>query len=337
MTTSRPRLYLHIGRNKAGSTTLQAYCLDHADRLRQEGIRYALFGYPSPPGGDVPTFPSHDLLGEFVRAQRTDAVLVSHEGICCFPAALSQAMATDLSDLDVQVIFYTRPYRDWVVSSYKYDVRIGFNGRDFDRYLDSIWPRISVWPMLEIWGETVGWENMRVRSTHPDDLLEGDLLSDFLAAINVPRPSVATAERLNNSASWVAVELMRTVLGRDRALGWTAAELAVAQVLHHCADQAVSEHGGLLPDAVYLTRRQAQDLTRLYNHDLATLAARTGVSLRCDDAQDAPERAFLPSVAQAPKAILQSIRDQATGPAAALHPQVAEFVNRPAFAACFET
>jgi hypothetical protein len=35
---SENRLYLHIGRNKAGSTTLQNYRVAHAGELRAAGV-----------------------------------------------------------------------------------------------------------------------------------------------------------------------------------------------------------------------------------------------------------------------------------------------------------
>src|SRR5271168_4995399 len=136
-------LYLHIGRNKAGSTTLQNYWIAQASELRRAGVQYALFGQPSPPGSGLPTFPTHALLADFVRAEPGRAVLVSHEVICCFTPGVTRALASDLASLNLQLIFYVRPYRDWVLSSYNFDVRTGFNGRDFDRYLEDLRPLIS--------------------------------------------------------------------------------------------------------------------------------------------------------------------------------------------------
>ena len=328
MQIARPRLYLHIGRNKAGSTTLQKYCLDHEKELKNAGVRYALFGYPSPPGSEAPTFPSHMALAEFVRTQQADAVLVSHEGICCFPAEMTAAMAADLSDLNTRVIFYIRPYRDWVVSSYNFDVRIGFNGRDFDRYLEVIASRVSFRPMLEIWGDALGWENIRVRSTDPADLQGGDLVSDLMSAINVDLMPGRQSERLNTAPSWMAIELMRPILGRDQALGWDSTGLATAQVLHHYTDEAIKECGEIFVDATYLTRSKSEEMANLYNEDLVFIKERTGVNLKQDDARHAPERAFLPGAEQVPEKILRLIGDRAFGPnAPVLHPDVANFVK----------
>ena len=337
MPPERPRLYLHIGRNKAGSTTIQAFCLERAEQLKAAGVQYALFGYPPPPGGGVPSFPSHHPLADFVRAQSGGAVLVSHEGICCFPAELTRSMASDLSDLDVRVIFYIRPYREWVVSSYSFDVCIGFNGRDFDRYLESLSERISFRPMLEIWGEVLGWDKIRVRSLHPADLEGGDLVTDFMAAMEVEVASPRSVERLNTGASWMTVELVRTVLGRDEALGWDPQGRTIARTLSYHLEMAVADHGEGGGEVNYLTRGQAQALAGLYNDDLAFIAERTGVRLQAEATGDLPDRRFLPSAERAPRALMRLVRQRASEPAAArLHPDVADFVNRPAFRAYCE-
>ena len=323
MQTARPRLYLHIGRNKVGSKTIQDYCLQHEEDLRKGGVRYALFGYPIPPGSDIPNFSS-----EFVRAQRSDAVLVSHEGICCWPAELTRGLIADLSDLDVQVIFYIRPYRDWVVSSYNFDVRSGFSGCDFDRYLEAIASRVSFLPQLNMWGDAFGWENIRVRSTHAADLQGGDLVSDFLAAMGRGVAPDRQVKRLNTSSSWMAVEMMRAVLGRDQATGWDSTRHALGQVLHYHTTEALKDCGDAFADAVYLPRRQAQELSDLYNRDLDFLTARTGVHLQRDDAQDAPMRAFLPSADRVPKNIVRMVRERTLD-----HPHAAELLNQAAFRA----
>ena len=332
MQAVRPRLYLHIGRNKAGSTTLQAFCLDHAEELKRAGVQYALFGYPTPLGSDVPTFPSHLDLADFVRAQQTRAVLVSHEGICCFPIEPTRRMASDLSELDVRIIFYVRPYRAWVVSSYSFDVRTGLNGRDFDRYLESIWERISVRPTLEVWGEALGWANIRVRSLHPADLQGGDLLTDFRAAIGFDGAAARPVDRLNTSASWMTMELLRTLIVGDEALGWDAASLDLAEGLSDHLDTALRGCGESAAEVNYLTGRQAQRLAGLYNDDLDFISARTGVRLHHDLADNPPERPFLPSAERVPKAAMRLVRQRALEPRnARIRPDIVEFVNRAAF------
>jgi hypothetical protein len=329
---AEPTLYLHIGRNKAGSTTLQNYILRHLAQLGEAGVRYAMFGQPSPATTSVPTFPTHRHIAAFVRAQRGGAVLVSHEGLCCFTPELTQIMATDLAGLDIQLLFYIRPYREWVVSSYSFDVRTGHNALDFDRYLERIRPAISFWPILEIWGQTLGWHRVRVRSLAQADLIGGDLVRDFTSAIGLPPAPPDEAARANSSPGWVVIELLRMIAPGGPATGWTPATLPIAQLLHHLADQSMAALGVQQAQGNYLSAAQSDELAALYNNDLDFVAARTGVHLQADAAGQAPERDFLPSVECIPKTILRMIRERALAPAfAAIHPQAAAFVSSDTF------
>ena len=325
-------LHLHIGRNKSGSTTLQNHFVQHSDAMRQKGVRYALFGQPVPAGSAVPTFPTHLHLADFVRAQPGGAVLVSHEGLCCFTPEMTRIMASDLAHLNVQLILYVRPYGDWTMSSYNFDVRVGANGRDFDRYLETIRPSISFWPALEIWAQAIGWDRVRVRSLHAADLQGGDLLTDCLSAIGLPPAPCAQASRSNVSPGWIVIELLRMAVGRDSAEGWDSTGLAVAEAMHELAEKAVTATGQAAARVGYLTGCQAEELSALYNQDLARVAAQTGVPLQPDDPREAIVRLVLPSADQVPKPVIHLIRQYALEPEyARVHPEIAAFVSSCSF------
>jgi hypothetical protein len=333
---TEPTLFLHIGRNKAGSTTLQNYIVRHLAELEGAGVRYAMFGQPSPAGTSVPTFPTHRHIAAFVRAQRSGAVLVSHEGLCCFSMELTQIMAADLANLDVQVLFYIRPYREWAISSYSFDVRRGHNALDFDSYLKRIWSSISFWPMLEIWGQTLGWHRVRVRSLATADLAGGDLVCDFRSAIGLPPTPPCGISRANSSPGWIAIELLRMIAQSGPATGWSPATLPIAQILHHLAGESMAALGVPQAQGNYLSGAQSDELAALYNNDLVRLAACTGIHLQADASVQARTRQFLPSVDRIPKNILRMIRERALAPAfAVVHPQAAAFVSSDAFIRLF--
>lgn len=327
-----PTLYLHIGRNKAGSTTLQNHWHAHADALRRAGILYGLFGVPGAPESNLPSFPTPGDLADFVRSHADQSVLASHEIISCFPADVTRNMAAELAGLNIRVIFYVRPYRDWVLSSYSFDVRTGFNGLDFDRYFENIRPLVSFWPMLEAWGETIGWQNVRVRSLHPSDLQGGDLISDSSAALGVTLPARERDDRANASPSWIVIELLRMIADRAPAGGWSRDGLAIAEALHGYADMAIEAGGNVPGKAAYLTPGQADWLTDLYNRDLESLAERTGVSLWPGDPARRGERTLPPSAAHVPKNIIRWIlRHALETDAALLHPEAAAFIGTAEF------
>ncbi len=350
-----PTLYLHIGRNKAGSMTLRDSFAANAAAWREHGLHYVMFGHDAAAHPEVPFFENHLELVRYFAALDGDSVLVSNEAISCFTPEFSRAMATGLAGVNVRVLLYVRPYRDWAVSSYKFDVRTGISGADFDRYLQALTPRLSFWPMLRVWGETLGWDRVRVRSLDAEQLEGGDLVQDCCAALGMPPPPQPLAP-VNAGPDWTATELLRLAIEEDRPFGWDRHGQAVAEALHELHDDAVSALGHA-PPAVYATPEQARWLADLYNTDLAALASHAGASqagtshagasqagasqagtrLPPDDAGQASPRPFLPSAAHIPTRLLHHIRDQGLAPAfAALHPEAAAFLRSARFAALCE-
>ena len=236
-------------------------------------------------------------------------------------------MATDLAELDTQVIFYVRPYSEWVLSSYNFAVRTGCNAKDIDAYLSDTSRDVSFWPMLDIWGEALGWERIRVRSLHPADLKDGDLVADFLAALRLDPTPEPLAERANVSPSWWVIEMLRLVAQPGPATGWTQAGRAVAEELHRLTDLATVRAGLSCPTACYLSSAQTQSLQMLYNSDLSRVANKTGTQLQLDQPDCSAERSFVPSAKEVPRSVLRTIRALATETEnARLHPEAAAFV-----------
>jgi hypothetical protein len=331
-TPFRPGLVLHVGRNKAGSTTIQDFCAARADWLAAHGVTYALLGHLAGSVPGLPSFDTHHGLADFAR-RAGGCVFASNEMLAAFPPALIADVARGLAGLDVQILLYVRPYRAWLLSCYGYEVRCGRHGADFDAFFDRNLAGVSIWPAARAWGEALGWDRVRVRSTLPEDLAGGDLVLDCLAALGLPPPPYDTPAHSNVGPHWMALELLRLAVGRDQAEGWDFQGRAVAEALHERADEAI--HAGARQDeqASYLRPDQARRLADCYNRDIQRLRDVTGISLATDDAAAGGERPFLPSAAHVPADIVRRIAEAARQPdAATLHPELAAFVRSPGFA-----
>ena len=308
------KLFLHIGRNKAGSTTLQTAWIRHSDALLAAGVQYALFGQESPPGRDFPSFSSHMALAQYVQDRPSSSVLVSHEGLCCFHPDFAAAMAADLARLDVLLIFYVRPYRDWAVSDYVFNVLLGEQTEDFDAYLGRLGESVRFWPALKVWADAIGWDRVRVRSLHPDDLAGGDLALDGMAALGLTLPAGGPAPRTNASPAWISTELIRFLLtppagdessARDRSI---AEVLELGEIVDHGVRTAASNLNLILDRGLYLTQRQSAHLADTYNADTVRLAQQTGAQqLQFDRDGGKHVRKFLPSIDHVPRPLLQSL------------------------------
>ena len=247
-------------------------------------------------------------------------------------------IANDLSGLDIKILYYIRPYRDWIVSSYNFDVRIGLNKKPFDEYLRGLRPEISAWPVIEIWGEAVGWHNMRIRSIDPRDLSDGSLAADAFAALDIPPPAHEPVDghdpdRENVSAHWYATELFRMIGAESSGRRWTSEDLATAEALHAYIDEATALLKIERPSASYLSAPESALLQRLYNDDLDRIFAKTGTRLQPDTIA-MPKPGVVPSTAAIPNELLRLVRSIALDDERARrHPEAAKFVATAAFTA----
>lgn len=297
----RPEVILHIGRNKAGSTTLQDFCLAERDELRAHGVDYVMFGHVADSQPDVRGFRTFQDLMTDLHARPGLSRLVSNEFMFAWPEAYTEAAARALAGADVRIVAYIRPYADWLVSAYAEETRRGMNMRDIDEYLACMWPRISAWPYLRKWGECFGWDRLTVRALSPAELHQGDLVTDFLHALGLPmRPGVR--RRSNVAPHWIELELTRQLAERNGETEW-------AGVSAEAVEPLLAELRPLLartPPATYLSLAQRGSLLELYNEDIERIRGAGGANLAPARADGGAERPFTPSLAQAPDEVLRA-------------------------------
>jgi hypothetical protein len=321
-----PRIYLHIGRNKAGSTSLQDFFLDRREALAAAGLRYCLFGHLKDSVPGVLGFATQFDLADHARTGAERAYLVSNEFLFGWPREYTDSMVDGLAGFDVRVIAYIRPYGAWVRSAYAEDVKWGLNRRDFDQYLDVLAPRISAWPYLEGWGEALGWDRLRVRSTDPQDLTGGDLIGDCLTALSLDPDLASGAKRSNRAPDWPVLEMLRALIETDDETGWDAVGHRAARSLQALLEDCLTESEP--PATEYLTVEQARWLADLYNGDLDHLARRTGVTLRREQPSGSG-RAALPCFELIPDSVRRRWAERAATPEFhRAHPEAAAAVER---------
>jgi hypothetical protein len=326
MSDEATRIYLHIGRNKAGSTSLQDFFVAEHDRLAAAGLRYCLCGHLKDSVPGVLGFATQFELAAYARSGADRAYLTSNEFMFAWPREYTDGMVSGLAGFDVRVIAYLRPYGDWVNSAYADGTKHGTIRRDFDAYLDGMRPRISAWPYLEGWGEAFGWDRIRIRSLHPRDLVGGDLIADCLSALDLDPALAVGATRSNRAPSWPVQEMLRALVAADNETGWSEAARRIAEPLCTLMEDCLIRQP--VPAMAYLTAEQSRWLADLYNHDLSRIAERTGIRLQ-PEIVAAGDRTVLPSFDHIPDPLL---REWATRAAASAfcdaHPEAAKAAAR---------
>lgn len=202
--TARPKIILHIGSSKSGSTFLQHFCDTNRAKLLDYGIWYPEFGQfwqesrPHKQAGHSQFIQAahrgdQSLLQKLTCTDRlfekpVHTVLLSSEAFFLMdnPANLLDY----LNDFDVSVLAYLRRQDRWANSQYCEFVAGGAIGKvsvDIKSWLQdkkTVY-RMSYERLLGTWSDQVGRDNVQVRRYGRQYFKGGELIIDFLDAIGV--------------------------------------------------------------------------------------------------------------------------------------------------------
>ncbi|WP_022697305.1 hypothetical protein [Euryhalocaulis caribicus] len=232
-------LYLHIGMNKTGSTSIQRTLQRNAGALADAGFHYYddasnhtyliqyLFkekkhhirsmkaqGVKDPVEIDRKFEKDIARFEAFLEKHRNGNVILSGEAISRLAASEVQALKAWFSKRfdQIDVIVYLRPPRSAIASMAQQRIK---GGQPFSKIFE-IFGRVNVLPYreaIEPWLDCFGSKNLHVRTFARDKLVNGDVVEDFFAAIGL---SEATREslriyRLNESLSLTGVKLLSSM------------------------------------------------------------------------------------------------------------------------------
>lgn len=313
-----PPLYLHIGRGKSGSSTIQSLAHHHVQFMQSMG-----FACPTTVHGMV----NHARLAaashaphedpETIRKFRTDVrknkkrkLFISGEALFSLTRESMQRLKRHAGAREIRILCYVRDYPSWLQSVYAQRTKKGANVDDFDSYYGTVRTNVSALPCIERWAEAFGWEAMHVRPLQPDSLVGGSLMTDVLSALGIEaRPDGIEAR--NVSPHWVALELLRALTAAAKAspieaLDQRSVKVARARI-EPCATEVKPRR------AQYLTREQWLDLAELYRSDMNVLGHHLNMSFPVPP-EDPPERPFLPDISVVPEATKAHILEKLNEP-----------------------
>lgn len=302
-------LLLHIGRGKAGSSTIQNTIDLNREALRAEGIAVPARasehrGHAVDVSFGMREVEGHEDALPGLRALLDDPanrhVFVSSEYLFTATRPEIERLRQAIGPHEVRVVAYLRAYPDWLRSLYAQGVKRGRRASDFDAFFEAAGKRAPCRALLSRWADAFGWERLRVR--HLGALDGGGLVADLEAVLGCP---LATGPDQNASPHWIETEFLRAFHGRVAATGETAPpRVALAAVLT-VLREAIDLHAPA--DAEYLTLAQHRSLEDAYLADAAWLAQRTDAPLPPPLPERTRERPFLPELAAAPQDVRETI------------------------------
>ncbi len=214
----KPKLFIHIGFPKCGSTTLQDFLVQVQGNLRNHGLVVVdqTLNHPGKSRAahvaqlrlwkmlDSPEAPQEikEALRNIAQAMNehgTKGAIFSGEQLGNH-AEHSEYFRPARALFDVKVIAYLRPQEAWLPSAWKqFGVR---EGKSLEDHLDGA--TRSYVPgflrKLNAWAAVFGKENVYVNTLSRGSLYKGDLVADFCRALDLP-DTFAQNNKPNGSAN----------------------------------------------------------------------------------------------------------------------------------------
>jgi len=217
---------LHIGPMKTGSTSIQAWLRHHAPALRAAGVAMPLMEIDSnlsPLVGDLDPHchkgrnPVADAITPAALRAALDA-LPDEVRVCVLSAEMmGQRMGREgvLAYRDLlapyfdrfRVVVYLRRQDQLDVSRHSTTLRRGDRGRMLQMPLD--YARI-----LDEWADAFGRDALRPRLFGRAELVDGDVIADFVAAAELPPVAPATIGQEINPSLDAAAQTLLAKLGK---------------------------------------------------------------------------------------------------------------------------
>ena len=320
------KLFLHIGFNKTGSTSIQESLLRNAPRLLERGVFYpcnveaAYFqrvqhvplaaalpgmklGWLNARKAGTVGQAYDDLFGAIEQSQ-FETLILSSEG---FGATSITAKQLDwlkrcFEGYRITIIAYIRPQDAYLLSAYQQRVKAGGKG-GFQFGMHESMESLRFGSRLAPWREAFGPENVIVRPFAPKLWHEGELFFDFLNALEIPRDGLDIAEPANEGLDYRAVELLRALNAlQKRGAGRRKLYLNLAFNFDKLAG------GTIKKTKMALSSEQSNLLREYYRAENEIALAGSGVSV--DDFFPAPpdgRKACLPPKKLPPKVLLAVI------------------------------
>ncbi|MDH4278858.1 MAG: hypothetical protein OEZ14_00610 [Acidimicrobiia bacterium] len=211
--TDRPRLVLHIGAGKCGSSAIQQFLVVNAESLADDGflvpgrylepkpegcgqhLAYFEDGIASPGFGD-------DLMAKLTalhdHAVEHDfgAVILSAENLIN-PKGFVDLFVPARELFDITVVAYVRRQDDFVISAWQqWQIK---QHDDFWEYYGRHRGGVNWHRQLEPWRRNYGRPAVVVRRYSPDALVGGDVVADFCAVIEADLSRHRRPDRANRS------------------------------------------------------------------------------------------------------------------------------------------
>jgi len=241
------KLYLHIGTEKTGTTSVQKFLRFNRDLLKRQGILYplapgsenhiALAALAKEAGGEL-----WDILGigggsdcqrfrDTIREKlRLELSEQSYHTVIMSGEHCSSRLRTDeevrrLHDFlcpffeNVCIVVYLRRQDDFLLSTYSTDIKNGSSRPLSPPDKETIKFRYDYWELISRWSRVFSREQLICRRYGEKSLVGRDIIDDFMVALGLQQnPNFARPRNQNESLDAECLEFLR-LLNQHLPLG----------------------------------------------------------------------------------------------------------------------
>jgi hypothetical protein len=244
-----PKLFLHVGFHKTGTTSLQDALNRNRAELLTQGLIYPKtrrfraqhefawsagkrgWGWKQFGGSQAGPGPARRMF-RLIRSSKQD-VIISSEFLSELTPAKIQKLISSIGDKDLRVIFTVRPVAKILPSAYQQEVKNG-SKLTFDRWLERVlepekenrnktrfWTRHSHHIEIDKWAEVVGKD--RITVIVADESKPEFLTESFFKLVQADTSNFRESKKevVNRSMDLAEIELLRRINAKfDRNMGW---------------------------------------------------------------------------------------------------------------------
>lgn len=322
-------LVLHVGRHKCGSSSIQYFMSQNAQKLREFGVLYPKLGRSGHAHHTVASQLKNDIfdgLRAIVALQKEApdrTVVISSEELGLLRPAQIAQLKEVIGPCPTRIIIYIRNLPGWLASKYSEFTKKGANLVDFDEFYSShdISRGLRISAIATNWAQVFGWKDVRIR-TLDSHSLSGTLIDDFLSVLDLSLvsfggPQAKGLENRNPSLGWKPLEILRAQFAAVAAhpelyetrKGQSRLSLRISSQIRRRILTVVAEAGLDEERTQYMSAHQWAECEAAFRRELETLNGLViGPRLPIPDQTDIQERPFLPTIQQIPPTERQEVR-----------------------------
>lgn len=210
-------IYLHIGRHKSGTTSLQHFLKNNPSFLADHGFSYA----PTEPhhlahhdlaraymaGGDEASIADLPVVTAIKDHRPGDPhLIVSSEGFQnARPARLAEVVGQDAT-----IVVYIREQLEYLVSAYLQRVQASALSDPLPDYMRGVFRTVNYNRFVASWEQVFSSASVRLRVFDRVHLHDNDIVADFLSVLGIDdRPAETRAGESNPSLTYPLLLLKR--------------------------------------------------------------------------------------------------------------------------------